>query len=323
VILFPAFRHTAYPEGDMNPIRTLSELKQHAKKLPSRRVAVVRADEVETLIAVGEAVRADMVEAILIGPEKQIRACAEKAGFDLGGIEIVDAPDDATSARTGVELVHAGRAEALMKGLVATSEYLHPIVDREHGIRAGSLLSHVAAFEVPTYPKLIIVTDAAMVIAPSFEQKIELLRNAITVAKALGIGKPKSTLVCAKEIPYDKMPCTLEAAKMKEMWLQGQLADCIFDGPLALDLAVSPESVRIKKITSDVAGDVDIIVTPDIEAGNILYKTLIFLAGAELGAVIMGAKCPVVLTSRADSAESKLCSLALAGVVAGYLSEVK
>jgi len=305
----------------MNPVRTLGELKRIAKELPSRRVAVVRADEVETLLAIGEAVRADMVEAVLIGPEKEIRACAEEAAFDLNGVEIIEAPDDRSSALKGVELVHQGRADALMKGLVATSEYLHPIVDREHGIRAGELLSHVAAFEVPTYPKLIIVTDAAMVIAPNFEQKIELLRNAITVAKALGIDKPKSTLVCAKEVPYEKMPCTLEGARMKEMWLQGQLGDCIFDGPLAMDLAVSPESVRIKKVKSDVAGDVDIIVTPDIEAGNILYKTLIFLAAGELGAVIMGAKCPVVLTSRADSAESKLCSLALAGVVAGHLAQ--
>jgi phosphate butyryltransferase len=305
----------------MNPIRTLGELKKHAKNLPSRRVAVVRADEVETLAAVGEAVRSDMIEAILIGPGAEIRKCAEKAGVDLHGMEIVEAPDDPTSARIGVELVHAGKAEALMKGLVATSEYLHPVVDREHGIRAGSLLSHVAVFEVPTYPKLLIVTDAAMVIAPDFDQKVEMLRNAVTVAKALGIEKPKSTLVCAKEVPYEKMPCTMEAARLKEMWAKGELADCIFDAPLALDLAVSQESVRIKKIKSDVAGDVDIIMTPDIEAGNVLYKSLIFLAGGELGAVIMGARCPVVLTSRADSAESKLCSLALAGVVAGYLSQ--
>jgi phosphate butyryltransferase len=307
----------------MNPIRNLEELKQQAMRLPSRRIAVVRADEVETLTAVGEAVRADMVEAVLIGPEKEIRACAEKAGFDLAGMEIVDAPDDAASACRGVELVREGRADALMKGLVATSEYLHPIVDREHGIRAGSLLSHVAVFEVPSYPKLLIVTDAAMVIAPSLEQKVELLKNAVTVAKALGIERAKSTLVCAKEVPYDKMPCTIEAARMKEMWEKGEIPDCIFDGPLAMDLAVSMESVRIKKIKSDVAGDVDIIVTPDIEAGNILYKTLIFLAGSELGAVIMGARCPVVLTSRADSAESKLCSIALAGVVAGHLSGEK
>jgi phosphate butyryltransferase len=306
----------------MDPIRNLAELKKRARELPSRRVAVVRADEVETLTAVADAVRDDMIEAILIGPEAGIRSCAEKAGFDLNGVELIEAPDDPSSARKGVELVHEGRADALMKGLVASSEYLHPIVDREHGIRVpGSLLSHVAIFEVPTYPKLLIVTDAAMVIAPDFDQKVEMMKNAITVAHALGIGTPKSTLVCAKEVPYEKMPCTLEAARMKEIAAQGALGDTIFDGPLAMDLAVSREAVAIKKVKSDVAGDVDIILTPDIEAGNVLYKTLIFLARAELGAVIMGAKCPVVLTSRADSAESKLCSLALAGVVAGYIAE--
>ncbi|NLP06510.1 bifunctional enoyl-CoA hydratase/phosphate acetyltransferase [Candidatus Fermentibacteria bacterium] len=305
----------------MEAVRSLAELKKMARDLPSRRVAVVRADEVETLEAVGEAVKSEMIEAILIGPVREIRECSARAGVDIGGMEIIEAPDDPTAARMGVDLVREGRADALMKGLVATSEYLHPIVDREHGIRIpGSLLSHVAVFEVPTYPKLLIVTDAAMVIAPDFDQKVEMLKNAVTVARALGIERPRSTLVCAKEVPYDKMPCTLEAARMKEMGQKGLLGETVFDGPLAMDLAVSKEAAAIKKVKSEVAGDADIILTPDIEAGNILYKTLIFLARAELGAVIMGAQCPVVLTSRADSAESKLCSLALAGVVAGHLA---
>ncbi len=303
----------------MNPTRSLDELKKLARELPSRRVAVVRADEVETLLALGEAVRADMVEAVLVGPGNEIRACAEKAGFDLEGIEIVEAPDDQTASVRGVELVREGRADVLMKGLVATSKFLHAIVDREHGIRGEGLLSHVAAFQVPTYHKLLIVTDAAMVIAPSFDEKLILLRNAVTVANALGIARPKATLVCAKEEAYEKMPCTMEAARMKEMASQGLLGEVIFDGPLAMDLAVSSEAARIKKVQSPVAGDADIIVTPDIEAGNVLYKTLIFLAGAELGAVVMGARCPVVLTSRADSAESKLCSIVLSGVIASRL----
>lgn len=307
----------------MNPIRSLDELKNLARELPSRRVAVVRADEVETLMAVGEAVRSDMVEAILVGPTGEIRACAEKAGFDLNGIEIVEAPDDPSSALKGVELIREGRADVLMKGLVATSKFLHAIVDREHGIRGEGLLSHVGVFEVPTYHKLLIITDAAMVIAPSFDDKVMLLRNAVTVANSLGISRPKCTMVCAKEEPYEKMPRTMEAARLKEMGAQGLLGDVIFDGPLSLDLSISMESVRIKKSQSPVAGDADVLLLPDIESGNVLYKSLIFLANAELGAVVMGAKCPVVLTSRADSAESKLCSIVLSGVVASWLGKGK
>ena len=307
----------------MNPTKTLAELKALARELPSHRVAVVRADEVETLTAVGEAVRADMVAAVLIGPSKEIRACAEQAGIDLNGIEIIECPDDPSSALKGVEVIREGRADVLMKGLVATSKFLHAIVDREHGIRGGGLLSHVGVFEVPTYHKLLIITDAAMVIAPGLEDKVVLLRNAVTVANALGIDRPKCTMVCAKEEPYDRMPRTLEAARLKEMAGQGLLGDVIFDAPLSLDLSVSMESVKIKKSQSPVAGDVDVLLLPDIESGNILYKSLIFLAGAELGAVVMGAKCPVVLTSRADSAESKLCSIVLSGVVASFLGGKK
>ena len=304
----------------MKPVRSLEELKIIARELPSRRVAVVRADEVETLSAMSTAVSEDMVEAVLIGPEKGIRDSAAEAGFDLNGVEIVNADDDKTASIRGVELVRSGNADVIMKGLVATSAFLKAILDRESGIRGPGLLSHVAAFDVPSYDKLLLVTDAAMNIAPDFKQKVEMLRNAITVAHAIGVERPKTTYVCAKEVPYDKMPCTLEAARMQEMADRGEFGNIIFDAPLAMDLAVSPIAKKIKKIESEVAGDADLLLLPDIEAANILYKTLIFLAGAELGAVIMGAKNPVVLTSRADSAESKLCSIVLSGVIAGYLA---
>ncbi len=306
----------------MEPIRSLEQLKQRARELPSSRVAVVRADERETLQAVGSAVSEDMVEAVLIGPERTIREYAEEVGFDLAGIEIIHAEDDRAASVAGVEQVHRGRANALMKGLVATSAFLHAVLDREKGIRGPGLLSHVAAFDIPTYDKLLLITDAAMNIAPDLEQKVEMLRNATTVASALGVERPKATYVCAKEVPYEKMPCTIEAARMQEMAERGELGDVVFHAPLAMDLAVSPVAKEIKRIESDVAGDADILVLPDIEAANILYKTLIFLSGAELGAVIMGALNPVVLTSRADSAESKLCSIVLSGLVARHLGEL-
>ncbi len=305
----------------MKLIRNLEEMKKIARELPSKRVAVVRADEVETMSAIGSAVKDDMVDAVLIGPEKGIREAADKAGFDLNGVEIIHAEDDNTASYKGVEIVRSGRADVIMKGLVATSSFLHAILDRKKGLRGPGVLSHVAAFDIPNYDKLLLITDAAMNIAPTFEQKVGMLHNILVVARALGIDHPKSTYVCAKEVPYEKMPCTMEAARMKELADAGEFGDIIFDAPLAMDLAVSREACRIKKIDTPVDGDADILILPDIEAANVLYKTLIFLAGAELGAVIMGANNPVVLTSRADSAESKLCSIVLAGVVANYRSE--
>lgn len=302
----------------MKPIRNLKELKKIARDLPSRRVAVVRADEVETLSAVGAAVADGMVEAVLIGPLRGIRDSAEKAGFDLSGVEIIPADSDAAAAARGVELVRSGHADVIMKGLVATSAFLRAILDRECGIRGAELLSHVAAFEVAGYDKLLLITDAAMNIAPFLQQKAAIIRNAVVVANALGLERPRATYICAKEVPYEKMPCTIEAAEMKKMADRGEFGDIIFDAPLALDLAVSSEACRIKKIDSPVGGNADILLLPNIESANILYKALIFLAGAELGAVIMGAKNPVVLTSRADSAESKLCSIVLSSVVAGH-----
>ncbi len=302
----------------MEPIRSLEEMKQMARELPSKRIAVVRADEVETMIAIGTAVKDDMVDAVLIGPEKGIRESAEKANVDLNGIEIIHAEDDDTASYKGVEVVRSGRADVIMKGLVATSSFLHAILDREKGIRGPGALTHAAAFDVPNYPKLLVITDAAMNIAPDFDMKVAMLKNAVKVCRALGVEHPKCTYVCAKEVPYEKMPCTMEAARMKEMALNGDFGDIIFDAPLAMDLAVSKDACRIKKIDSPVGGDADLLVLPDIEAANILYKTLIFVAGGELGAVIMGALNPVVLTSRADSAESKLCSIVLSGIVASH-----
>ncbi|MBD3370416.1 bifunctional enoyl-CoA hydratase/phosphate acetyltransferase [Candidatus Fermentibacteria bacterium] len=303
----------------MEPIRNLEQLKERAKELPSMKVAVVMANESETLSAVSEAVEANMLEAVLIGPEEEIASSAEEAGVDISGMEIVHVTEEAEAAMKGTQLVRNGRAQVLMKGLIATSTFLKAVLDRESGIRGEGLLSHVAVIDAPEYHKLLLITDAAMNIDPDFEQKMEMLKNAVTVAHAIGIEKPKATYICAKEKPYQKMPRTMEAARMKEAAGRGELGEVIFDAPLAMDLAVSAVAKKIKKIDSPVAGDADLLLLPDIESGNAIYKTLIFLAGAELGAVIMGATHPVVLTSRADSAESKLCSIVLAGVVASYM----
>lgn len=299
----------------MEPTRSLEEMKELARQLPSSRVSVVKADEVETLIAVGEAAADNMVEAVLVGPTDEIRRCADEAEVDISDMEIVEAAGEKEAAMLGARLVREGRADILMKGLVASSTYLKGVLDKENGIRGEGLLSHVAVFDVPGYDKLLTITDAAMNIAPDFDQKVEIVKNALEVVHSLGIPRPKTTYVCAKEKAYEKMPCTMEAARMQELADKGELGELIYDGPLAMDLAVSPVAKKIKKVESEVAGDADLLLLPDIEAANILYKALIFMAGGELGAVIMGATHPVILTSRADSAESKLCSIVLAGVI--------
>ncbi|MCK5063769.1 MAG: bifunctional enoyl-CoA hydratase/phosphate acetyltransferase [Candidatus Fermentibacteraceae bacterium] len=303
----------------MQPVRNFAEMKERARELPSRRVAVVRADEAETLTAVMTAVEENMIDAVLIGGSDAIKRSADKAGVDVSSMDIIEAAEDEPAAEKAVELIRNGEAHLIMKGLVASSIFLKAILDHEKGIRGPGLLSHVAVFDIPTYPKLLTVTDAGMNIKPRLEQKVQILHNAITVVNALGIDYPKSTYLCAKEIPYEKMPRTMEAAKIKKMVEDGEITGTDFDGPLAMDLAVSPEAVRIKGIKSTVAGQADIVLLPDIESANILYKTLLFLSSAEGAAVIMGATHPVTLTSRADSAESKLCSLVLAGIVASYL----
>lgn len=302
----------------MGFIRTLDEIVLKAKELPTRKVSVVRADEVETLKAIADAMRHDLITPILVGPEKGIRMAAEQAGLDLSGIELIQAEEDTESAEKGVELVRNGDADMIMKGLVASSTYMRSIMKRETGLRGPGVLSHVAVFEVPGYHKLITATDAAMNISPTLSMICEELRNAQIVTNSLGIIPAKATYICAKEKVYDKMPRTLEAAEIKKLASRGEFGNILFDAPLALDNAVSDEACVIKGINSPVGGDVDIMVFPDIECGNIFYKSIIFIAGGSLGAVIMGATNPVILTSRADPASCKFYSLALAAVIADY-----
>jgi phosphate butyryltransferase len=214
-----------------------------------------------------------------------------------------------------VALVRAGEADMLMKGVLDTSILLKAALNKENGLNAGRLTSHVAVMEVPTYHKLLIVTDAAINIAPDLAGKLDIIANAVQVARAIGLANPKVALLAAVEkVNWDKMPCTADAAIITQMNRRGQLKGCIVDGPLALDNAVSAESAQIKKIVSEVAGDADILVAPDIEAGNILYKCLLDLGQAKGAGIVVGASKPIVLTSRADSAETKLASIALAAL---------
>ena len=248
---------------------------------------------------------------ILVGDSEKIRQMAEAVKADISCAEIIHEPDQEQACKTAVGLVAQGRARALMKGQVETSVIMKAVLDREAGMRTGRKLSHLAVFELPAYHKLLFITDAAINIAPDLAAKKEILQNAVEAVNALGISAPKVALLAAKEKPDPKMPVTIDAAELTAQYKNGEITGCIVDGPLALDNAISPESVAIKGIESEVGGDADILVCPDIESANILYKALAFLAGGKNGGVVLGAKRPIILTSRADSAESKLISIAL------------
>ncbi len=301
-------------------MKRISEIIEKAKTLGRRRLAVASAQEAAVLEAVADAYREGIAEPILVGdPGAIARAAAEAnkgSGVDISSFRIVGEPSLAGAAARAVALVRSGEAEFLMKGIIDTSLLLRVALNKETGLNAGRLASHVAVIEVPTYHKLLIVTDAALNIAPDLSAFVDIIDSAVAVANALEVKTPKVALLAAVEkVNPEKMPCTVTASVLTQMNRRGQIKNCIVDGPLALDNAISAESARIKKIQSDVAGDADILVVPDIEAGNILYKCLLDLAGAKGAAVIMGASVPMVLTSRADSAETKLASIALASLL--------
>ncbi|SLM19309.1 Phosphate butyryltransferase [uncultured spirochete] len=298
----------------------ISEIIEKAKTLGRRKLAVASAQEASVLEAVADAYREGIAESILVGDTAAIAAAAREAnngkGVDISPFRIVEESNPNAAAAEAVALVRSGEADFLMKGIIDTSLLLRAALNKETGLNAGRLASHVAVMEVPTYHKLFVITDAALNIAPDLPAFVDIINSAVMVANALEVKTPKVALLAAVEkVNPDKMPCTVTASILTQMNRRGQIKNCIVDGPLALDNAISAESARIKKIQSEVAGDADILVTPDIEAGNILYKCLLDLAGAKGAAVIMGASVPMVLTSRADTAETKLASIALASLL--------
>jgi phosphate butyryltransferase len=295
--------------------KSLSQFVELAKSKKTRRIVVAAAADEPVLEAVSNAMKQGIIIPILVGDKTIIEEIAKKINFDLNNIEIIHEPNPALASVKAVQVIREGKAEILMKGLVATGPLLKAVLDKEIGLRKGSTLSHVAFFESPYYHKLIAVTDAAMNVAPEFSEKVDMLNNAVGVFHKLGVSNPKVAVVGAAETVNDKMSATVHAAMMTMMNKRKQITGCIVDGPLALDNAVSAEAAKHKGIVSDVAGDADLILTPDIEAGNILYKSLNFLGGAETAAIIVGAKVPIVLTSRADSDKSKMLSIALAAAM--------
>ena len=263
-----------------------------------------------------DAARMGLIAPILVGPRARIEAVASEFAIDISNLPIVDAPFSQASAEKAVELVHQGKAEALMKGSLHTDELMGAVVKRDTGLRTARRVSHCFVMDVPTYPEPLIVTDAAVNIAPTLEEKVDIVQNAIDLAHALGAGEVRVAILSAMETVNPKVPSTIEAAALCKMADRGQITGAILDGPLALDNAISLESVKIKKIDSPVAGRANVLVVPDLEAGNMLAKSLSFLANADAAGIVLGARVPIILTSRADSVMTRLASCAVAALMA-------
>ncbi|WP_066385284.1 phosphate butyryltransferase [Neobacillus mesonae] len=287
----------------------LDSLIEKATQASTKTVAVAAAEDSEVIKAVVEASERNLAQFILYGNQEKINMLLESYNHN---IRIVHAETTALAAELAVKAVFTKEADVLMKGNIPTNTILKAVLNKEYGLRTGNILSHTAVFEIPDYDRLIIITDAAMNIAPNLEQKAQIVKNAVSIARSIGIDHPKVAPLAAVESVNPVMDATLDAAALTVMNKRGQISSCIIDGPLALDNAVSIMAAEHKGIHSDVAGKADILLVPTIEVGNVLYKSLIYFAKAKTGAVIAGAKAPIVLTSRADSSESKLYSLALA-----------
>ena len=292
------------------------QLLQRCRSLQPVPTAVAHPCEQTALAGAIEAGTLGLITPILVGPAAKIEEIARTHGIDLSGAQLVDVPHSHAAAAKAVELVRQGKAELLMKGSLHTDELLGAVVARETGLRTGRRLSHVFIMDVPTYHKVLIVTDGAINIAPTLEDKVDICQNAIDLARSLGLALPKVAILAAVETVTSKMPATIDAAALCKMAERGQITGGLLDGPLAFDNAISKEAARVKGIKSEVAGDPDILLAPDLEAGNILAKQLTFLANADSAGIVLGARVPIILTSRADSVRSRIASCAVAMLAA-------
>ena len=287
-----------------------------ARKHPPMVTAVAHPCDTVSLESAIEGARLGLLKPILVGPRARIVDVAAKASLDIAAFEIVPSLHSHDSAAKAVELVRAGRAEALMKGSLHTDELMGAVVARDTGIRTARRLSHCFVMDVPNHPEAFIISDAAINIAPSLEDKVDIVQNAIDLARALGTEDVRVAILSAMESVNPKVPSTIEAAALCKMADRGQITGAVLDGPLALDNAISPEAAAIKHIVSPVAGRANVLIVPDLEAGNMLAKSLSFLAGADAAGIVLGARVPIILTSRADSLPTRLASCAVAVLVA-------
>lgn len=299
-------------------IKKLEDLLQTSNLSKGKMcLSVVQANDEEVLAAVSDAKKMGFAEVILVGDPSEIKHLAEEHHIDISDMEIVEAHSLEESAEKGVRLVSSGQANVIMKGLIDTSIFLKAVLNKEWGLRTDSLLSHVMVYEVPSYHKLLALTDGGMLLYPTVEEKVKLIENAAKVMRSFGREEIKVACLAAKEKVNPKMPPTVDADELKKKFERGEFSKgIVVEGPMALDLAISKNSAKIKGYESPVAGDADILLVPSIEMGNGIGKSLTYFANAKSAGVVMGAKCPIVLTSRADDHETKLFSVALGGMAA-------
>lgn len=297
--------------------KSFDELLSKVRECRRKKVAVSVAQDEPVLEAVREAKERGIADAILVGDEAQIKEIATLIGMDLSQYEIVNEPDAKKAAIKAVELVHDRKADMLMKGLVDTATFLRSVLNKEVGLRTGKVMSHVAVFDIEGIDRLVFLTDVAFNTYPELKDKVQIINNSVQVARACGIDCPKVAPVCAVEVVNPNMPATVDAAILSQMNNRGQIKGCIVDGPLSLDIALSEEAAKHKGLkNSEVAGKADIILLPNIETGNVMYKTLTYTSKCKNGGLLVGTSAPVILTSRADSFETKVNSIALAAMVA-------
>lgn len=299
-------------------VKNFEEVLKKVKSLETKTVAVAVAQDEPVLQAIMEAKNQGIANAILVGDEEKIKVVAASINMDLSQFEIVHEANAAKAALKAVELVSSGKADMVMKGLVDTANFLRAVLNKEVGLRSGRLMSHVAVFEIAGVDRLIFLTDAAFNMYPELKDKVDIINNSVKMAHAIGIECPKVAPICAVEVVNPSMPATLDAAMLSKMSDRGQIKGCIVDGPLALDNALSEEAAKHKNVTGPVAGKADIMVLPNIEAGNVMYKTLTYTSNSKNGGLLVGTTAPVILTSRSDSFETKMNSIALAALVAEH-----
>jgi phosphate acetyltransferase len=291
-------------------------LIERCKALAPAPCAVAHPCDESSLRGAVEAAQMGIITPILVGPKARIEAVAAQFGLDISAFEVVDAPHSEASAETAVRLAREGRAEMVMKGSLHSDELMAAVVRRETGLRTSRRISHCFIMDVPAIDRAVIISDAAVNIFPTLEDKVHIVQNAIDMARALGLEQPRVAILSAMETVNPKVPSTIEAAALCKMADRGQITGGLLDGPLALDNAIDLGAARIKKITSPVAGMADILIVPDLEAGNMLAKSLSFMADADAAGIVLGARVPVILTSRADSVTTRLASCAVAALVA-------
>ncbi len=297
-------------------ITTFAQLIEEARKVGPKTVAIAAAQEKEILLAAQDAETREMAECILVGDRAAITGIAQENSIDIRRMMIIHEPDPKQTARKVMELVRLGHAQMAMKGKIETGDFLRAALDKEIGLRMGRLLTHVGIYEIPSFSRLLFLSDAGVVVAPTMEQKIEIVQNAIYVAQRLGVEQPKVAILAATEMVNPKIPATIDAANLSKMADRGQIRGALIDGPLALDNAISLESAQIKGIKSAVAGRADILIPPDVEAANVLAKAITYFAKGSMAGVVVGGKSPIIVASRSDPHETKLVSMALGVLLA-------